>query len=166
MYQLKVNDKFDYAIEKNGDELVINGDKVKADIKQLSPLTWHVIEQLQSYNVEVVSFEKVLKTAQIRVNNNIYSITAKDQFDVLLEKMGLTGLTSAKVSELKAPMPGLVLKVFVEEGAAIQKGDSLFILEAMKMENIIKSPVDTVVKSIKIKPGDKVEKGQILLQFV
>jgi biotin carboxyl carrier protein len=166
MYQLKVNDKFDYAIEKNGDELVINGDKVKADIKQLSPLTWHVIEQLQSYNVEVVSFEKVLKTAQIRVNNNIYSITAKDQFDVLLEKMGLTSLTSAKVSELKAPMPGLVLKVFVEEGAAIQKGDSLFILEAMKMENIIKSPVDTVVKSIKIKPGDKVEKGQILLQFV
>jgi biotin carboxyl carrier protein len=58
-----------------------------------------------------------------------------------------------------------VLKVFVEEGATIQKGDSLFILEAMKMENIIKSPIDTVVKSIKIKPGDKVEKGQILLQF-
>ncbi|MBC7398762.1 MAG: biotin attachment protein [Mucilaginibacter sp.] len=165
MYQLKVNDKFDYAIEKNGDELVINNNKVKADIKQLSPLTWHVIEQLQSYNVEVVSFDKTLKTAQIKVNNNIYSITAKDQFDVLLEKMGLYGLATAKISELKAPMPGLVLKVFVEEGATIQKGDSLFILEAMKMENIIKSPVDTVVKSIKIKPGDKVEKGQILLQF-
>jgi biotin carboxyl carrier protein len=113
-----------------------------------------------------VSFDKALKTAQIRVNNNIYSVTAKDQFDVLLEKMGLTGLATAKISELKAPMPGMVLKVFVEEGAAIQKGDSLFILEAMKMENIIKSPIDTVVKSIKIKPGDKVEKGQILLQFV
>lgn len=165
MYQLKVNDKFDYAIDKTGEELVINDNKVKADIKQLSPLTWHVIEQLQSYNVEVVSFDKTSKAAQIRVNNNIYSITAKDQFDLLLDKMGLTGLASAKISELKAPMPGLVLKVFVEEGAAIQKGDSLFILEAMKMENIIKSPVDTVVKSIKIKPGDKVEKGQILLQF-
>lgn len=165
MYWLKVNDKFDYAIEETGEGLIINTNKVKADIRQLSPLTWHVIEQLQSYNVEVVNFDKAIKTAQIRVNNNIYNITAKDQFDVLLEKMGLTGLASAKISELKAPMPGMVLKVFVEEGASIQKGDSLFVLEAMKMENIIKSPVDTVIKAIKIKPGDKIEKGQILLQF-
>lgn len=165
MYRLKVNDKFDYAIEETGEGLIINTNKVKADIRQLSPLTWHVIEQLQSYNVEVVNFDKAIKTAQIRVNNNIYNITAKDQFDVLLEKMGLTGLASAKISELKAPMPGMVLKVFVEEGASIQKGDSLFVLEAMKMENIIKSPVDTVIKAIKIKPGDKIEKGQILLQF-
>jgi biotin carboxyl carrier protein len=58
------------------------------------------------------------------------------------------------------------LKVFAEEGMVVQKGDSLFILEAMKMENIIKSPVDAVVKSIKVKPGNKLEKGQILLQFV
>jgi biotin carboxyl carrier protein len=165
MYKLKVNDKFDYAIDRNSDGLTVNDKKIKADIKQLNPTTWHIIEQLRSYNVEVVEFDRVAKTAQIRVNNNIYSITAKDQFDTLLEKMGLTGLASAKISELKAPMPGLVLKVFVEDGATIQKGDSLFILEAMKMENIIKSPVDTVIRSVKIKPGDKVEKGQILLQF-
>jgi len=165
MYQLKVNDKFDYTVDNNGEGLLINNKKVEADIKQLSASTWHIIEQLRSYNVEVISFDMVTKTAQIRVNNNIYSITAKDQFDVLLEKMGMSGLAASKISELKAPMPGLVLKVFVEEGMTIQKGDSLIILEAMKMENIIKSPVDTIIKSIKIKPGDKVEKGQILLQF-
>jgi biotin carboxyl carrier protein len=165
MYKLKVNDKFDYAIERNSDGLLINDNNIQPDISQLSDSTWHIIEQMRSYNVEVVEFDKTLKTAQIRVNNNIYSITAKDQFDILLDKMGLTGLANAKISELKAPMPGLVLKVFVEDGATVQKGDSLFILEAMKMENIIKSPVDTVIKTIKIKPGDKVEKGQILLHF-
>ncbi|TSJ44296.1 biotin/lipoyl-binding protein [Mucilaginibacter corticis] len=165
MYQLKINDKYDYTADSNGEEVLINNCKVEADIKQLSQGTWHVIEQLRSYNVEVVSFDKTAKTAQIRVNNNIYSITAKDRFDVLLEKMGMSGLAANKISELKAPMPGLVLKIFVEEGMAIKKGDSLIILEAMKMENIIKSPVDTVVRSVKIKPGDKVEKGQILLQF-
>ena len=79
--------------------------------------------------------------------------------------MGLSNLLAAKVSEIKAPMPGMVLKVLVEEGAEIKKGDNLFVLEAMKMENIIKSPADVVVKTIKIKPGDKVEKGQILIQF-
>jgi len=165
MYQLKVNDKYDYTVDSNGEGVLINNNKVEADIKQLSPSAWHVIEQLRSYNVELVSFDKTAKTAQIRVNNNIYSITAKDRFDVLLEKMGMSGLAANKISELKAPMPGLVLKIFVEEGMTIKKGDSLIILEAMKMENIIKSPVDTVVRSVKIKSGDKVEKGQILLQF-
>jgi biotin carboxyl carrier protein len=47
----------------------------------------------------------------------------------------------------------------------IIKGDNLFILEAMKMENIIKAPADVTVKTVKIKPGDKVEKGQVLLMF-
>jgi biotin carboxyl carrier protein len=77
----------------------------------------------------------------------------------------LNNLNSAKISEIKAPMPGLVLKVFVLEGTAVQKGDNLFVLEAMKMENIIKSPADVVVKAVKIKPGDKVEKGQVLIKF-
>ncbi|MDB5143897.1 MAG: gcdC, partial [Mucilaginibacter sp.] len=72
----------------------------------------------------------------------------------------------AKVSEIKAPMPGLVLKLFVSEGTEVKKGDNLFILEAMKMENIIKSPADVTVKTVKIKPGDKVEKGQVLLTFM
>jgi biotin carboxyl carrier protein len=92
-------------------------------------------------------------------------LNAKDQFDVLLDKLGLSDLNTVKVSEIKAPMPGLVLKVFVAEGAEVKKGDSLFVLEAMKMENIIKSPADVIVKTVKIKPGDKVEKGQILMQF-
>jgi len=47
----------------------------------------------------------------------------------------------------------------------VLKGDNLFILEAMKMENIIKASADVVVKTVKIKPGDKVEKGQVLLLF-
>jgi biotin carboxyl carrier protein len=79
--------------------------------------------------------------------------------------LGLSSLNAAKVSEVKAPMPGMVLKVFVTEGMEIKKGDNLFVLEAMKMENIIKSPADVTVKTIKIKPGDKVEKGQVLLMF-
>ncbi|HWZ35186.1 MAG TPA: acetyl-CoA carboxylase biotin carboxyl carrier protein subunit [Mucilaginibacter sp.] len=166
MYKLNVNNKYDYAIDTKGHKLLVNDTQIQADIKQLSPNTWHIIEQLKSYNVTLISFDKVAKTAQIRVNDNVYHITAKDRFDLLLDQMGLTNLTSARMSELKAPMPGLVLKVFAEGDMTVKKGDSLFILEAMKMENIIKSPVDAVVKSIKVKPGDKLEKGQVLLQFV
>jgi biotin carboxyl carrier protein len=165
MYKVKVNAKYDYDIEKNAEGLFINDNKTNADIKQLSPTAFHIINELQSYNVELVTFNSADKTAEIKVNNNSYTVTAKDQFDILLEKLGLTSLTANKISELKAPMPGMVLKVFVTEGAEVKKGENLFILEAMKMENIIKSPDDVTVKTVKIVPGDKVEKGQVLLQF-
>lgn len=165
MYKIKVNGKYDFDIDKNGDSLSINNNKISADIKKLDGAAWHIINDLKSYNAEVVGFNAAEKTAEIKVNNNIYTVTAKDQFDLLLDKLGLSSLNSAKVSEIKAPMPGLVLKVWATEGAEIKKGDNLFILEAMKMENIIKSPADVVVKTVKIKPGDKVEKGQVLLQF-
>ncbi|MDB4921678.1 acetyl-CoA carboxylase biotin carboxyl carrier protein subunit [Mucilaginibacter sp.] len=165
MYQLKINDKYNYDIAKDGDELSINSEKITVDIQQLNASSFHVINDLQSYNVEVVSFNGSEKTAEIKVNNNTYTVTAEDQFDILLDKLGLSSLNTAKVSEIKAPMPGMVLKVFVTEGMEVKKGDNLFVLEAMKMENIIKAPADVIVKTVKIKPGDKVEKGQVLMMF-
>jgi len=123
------------------------------------------MHHLNSYNVEVVSLDTLAKTAEIKVNGNTYTVSAKDQFDLLLDQLGMSNADASKVSDLKAPMPGLVLKIFVSEGDVIQKGDNLFILEAMKMENIIKAPADVVVKTIKMKPGDKVEKGQVLMLF-
>jgi biotin carboxyl carrier protein len=165
MYQIKVNGKYDFEIDKKVDGLSINNELNNADMKQLNASAWHIINELKSYNAEVVSFNAAEKIAEIRVNNNIYTVNAKDQFDVLLDKLGLNSLNSAKVSEVKAPMPGLVLKVFVAVGDEVKKGDNLFILEAMKMENIIKAPADVTVKAVKLQAGDKVEKGQVLLQF-
>ncbi|MEO3403823.1 acetyl-CoA carboxylase biotin carboxyl carrier protein subunit [Mucilaginibacter sp. CAU 1740] len=165
MYQLKVNDRYNIETENTNGELRFNGIKSEANISMLTNGIYHVIDNNRSYNVEVVSFDANGKTAEIKVNNNTYHITAKDQFDLLLDKLGLSSLTSAKVSEVKAPMPGLVLKIFVAKGDVVQKGDNLFVLEAMKMENIIKAPADVNVAQILIKPGDKVEKGQILMQF-
>jgi biotin carboxyl carrier protein len=165
MYHIKVNNKFDLKVEHKGERLLVNDHIADADIKQLAPSVYHIINEFKSYNVEIVNFDREAKIAEIKVNGNIYSVTAKDQYDILLEKLGLSNLSSAKISEIKAPMPGLVLKVFVTEGSTVQKGDNLFVLEAMKMENIIKSPADVVVKTVKIKPGDKVEKGQVLIVF-
>lgn len=165
MYQVKINGKYNYEVDKNGDGLLVDGENTVADIVQISAAQWHIINNLNSYNVEVISFDHSQKTAEIKVNNNTYTVIAKDQFDILLDKLGLNSLNAAKVSEIKAPMPGMVLKVFVTEGMEIKKGDNLFVLEAMKMENIIKAPADVIVKTVKIKPGDKVEKGQVLMMF-
>ena len=63
-------------------------------------------------------------------------------------------------------MPGLVLGISINAGEKVTKGDTLLILEAMKMENVIKSPTDGVIKSIAVKKGETVEKNQVILNFV
>jgi biotin carboxyl carrier protein len=138
---------------------------VALDIKKLSETAFHVLRNNKGYQVELVHLDKAAKTVSLKVNGSIYNYTLKDEMDLLLQKMGLNNIATAKVSEVKAPMPGLVLEVVAHEGDTVKKGDALVILEAMKMENVIKSPIDGEVKAIKVKNGEPVEKNQILIQF-
>jgi len=66
---------------------------------------------------------------------------------------------------LKAPMPGLVVRVQVQPGEKVAAGDPLVVLEAMKMENELKAGAPGVVKSVRVAPGEAVEKGQVLVEF-
>ena len=66
---------------------------------------------------------------------------------------------------LKAPMPGMVLRVLVEPGDAVSAGMGLVVLEALKMENELTASASAVVKAVRVAPGEAVEKGQALLEF-
>lgn len=165
MYKINVNETHAFEVQRNGENVELNGADINADVSELSASVYHIIKNNKSYNAEVVSFNSEEKTAEIKVNNQVYMVTARDEFDLLLDKMGLGDINVKKVDAIKAPMPGLVLKLFVEAGAEVKKGDSLFILEAMKMENMIKSPADGTVSAVNIKQGDKVEKGQVMISF-
>jgi biotin carboxyl carrier protein len=60
-------------------------------------------------------------------------------------------------------IPGTVLEIYIEPGNEVKKGEVLMILDAMKMQNKLKSPMDGKVKSIVVKKGDKVSKGTVLV---
>lgn len=66
------------------------------------------------------------------------------------------------VAEILAPMPGKVVRVQIEAGATVEKGTGVVVVEAMKMQNEMKSPRVGVVVSIKVKPGDTVNAGDVL----
>ncbi|SKB67261.1 acetyl-CoA carboxylase biotin carboxyl carrier protein subunit [Daejeonella lutea] len=165
MFKIKVNEQFDFQVRSEKDQTLVNDQPMDLDIYSISKSTFHILHENRSYNVELVTLDKNQKTCSVRVNKNIYTMSLTDQFDELLHKLGMDNLNSLKITELKAPMPGLVLKVLVKEGEEVSKGSNLLILEAMKMENIIKAPTDGVIKSIKVNPSDKVEKNQVMIVF-
>jgi biotin carboxyl carrier protein len=99
------------------------------------------------------------------VNGQLITVKTLDRMQILLQSMGLDTTSSRKLNEIKAPMPGLVVRITVEEGTEVKKGDSLLVLEAMKMENVIKAPGDAVVGKIKVNAGQAVEKNQLLISF-
>lgn len=156
---------FKIAFDLNTNQGTINEKDFSMDVAQVNERTYHVIKENKSYNIEVLKLKLEEKEVFVKVNGNKYKFTVKDKFDELLHSLGMDSLASTKVTDLKAPMPGLVLEIAVEIGQMVQKGDTLLILEAMKMENVIKSPTDGVIKKIAVNKGDAVEKNQVMLNF-
>ena len=68
-------------------------------------------------------------------------------------------------ARITAPMPGMVIKILVEEGAVVKKGDKVIIIEAMKMENAISAPIDGKVLHVNAREGEAVEKEALLIEI-
>ena len=149
MYQTTLNNEnFSVTFDQNGPAL--NGEPFAWDLVDISDRRFHILHQNRSYTAEVLDMNVADKTVTLKINGHLHVVQLKDRFDLLLEKMGMSSAASAKVNNLKAPMPGLIVGIAVQPGDSVGKGDSLLILEAMKMENNLKAPGDGVVKSIRI----------------
>ena len=144
---------------------LMNGEAIDFDLLQLKEGKFHLLKNDRSFKVEVVDANAADKTFVIKVNKRVYEAKVEDRFDLLLHQLGMDQMASAGISDLKAPMPGLVLKTLVAVGQEVKKDDPLVILEAMKMENVLKAPADLVVKSIAMEEGQAVEKNQLLIEF-
>lgn len=167
MYTLKVEDK-EFKVEldkKNKNRGTVNNKSFDLDIIETKKDTFHVISENQSYNVELVNLDKVKKEIEIKINGEVYKTEVLEDLDLLLKELGMDSALTVKVNEIKAPMPGLVLDIIAEVGQEINEGDNVLILEAMKMENNIKSPTTGVIKEIKCKKGTAVEKNEVLVLF-
>jgi biotin carboxyl carrier protein len=101
----------------------------------------------------------------IKTKGKEFSLKINTSLSLLIEQLGFNESAANTDSEVIAPMPGLVLKTMVKKDEEVVQGQILLTLEAMKMENAIKSPRDGIIKEIKVKDGDKVDKGSILIQF-
>lgn len=96
----------------------------------------------------------------------VYEVEVTDETTELLKKyIKASEQNSVGFVRMRAPMPGLVIKVLVEEGAVVHKGDKVIIIEAMKMENALSAPISGKVQKIYVAEGNAVEKEAFLLEI-
>ena len=157
MYKAKVNASYEFDItEEAVDQL---------DAVETSTNKYHILQNNSSIKANIVSSNFNKKTYSVKVNNNTYDVVINDALDQQIAALGFEIGASKKVDDIKAPMPGLILEINVKEAQEVKEDDPLLILEAMKMENVINSPRDGVIKSIKVSQGNTVEKNALLIEF-
>lgn len=165
MLQVQVNKQTIIQTDQQKGVFTLNGKEFPVDIVKIDDQKFHLINNNKSYNCEIISSNSAEKEMIIRVNGNEYALSYKNDIDLLLEKMGINTLSEVKINEVKAPMPGMVLRILVAVGDEVKKGDPILVLESMKMENVLKSPGNGVVDQIVCQQGKSVEKADVLLKF-
>ncbi|MBL7925650.1 MAG: acetyl-CoA carboxylase biotin carboxyl carrier protein subunit [Bacteroidia bacterium] len=145
---------------------ILNDEDIALDVLAYKPGHYHVIKNHTSYRVEVIEKQHADKKVTLKINGQQYQVQLTDALDDLLHKLGFDQTANNKPMDIKAPMPGLVKNILVAEGQTLKAGESVLVLEAMKMENVLKCTADTTVKNIKIKNGQTVEKNQLLITLM
>jgi biotin carboxyl carrier protein len=135
-----------------------------ADLVRTGASTFSLVRHGRSHRVLVLKEDRENGTVRMRIGAHTYTVQLQDDRSRLMHTLGLDKL-SPKVREIKAPMPGLVLNILVKPGDVLKKNDPVLVLEAMKMENLIKAPGDATVSVVHAEKGKAVEKGQLLVSF-
>jgi len=150
----------------------IDGEEIKVSLEDLAQLdismdqhARHILSQDKAYKAHRLATNAESKEGSLSIDNYRFSFVIQDQYDQLVSSMGLDTIASNKVTDIIAPMPGLILDIMVKAGDEVEEGQSILILEAMKMENVIKAEGAGTVKSINKDVGATVEKGTIIVEM-
>ena len=126
---------------------------------------YHLLMDARSHHIELVEADYAARQYSFRIHGEKYAVHISDQYERLVQQLGLHLGGGHRQNAVKAPMPGLVVEVLVKAGQSVTKGDALLILEAMKMENVLKAADDGTVKAVKVVKGAAVDKGHLLLEM-
>lgn len=128
-----------------------------------------------NYDVEVLDFEDNI--AKVEVNGTKYAVEVhkelKSTKTPVLVRQAVPSPTRSETkikksigaTQIKAPLPGNIMQVFVKAGDEVKKGDKLLMYEAMKMENIILAEKDAQITTLKVQVGDSVLEGDLLIEI-
>ena len=157
-----------FSIQVNGGRhefAVATEDARHLDIVPNGDQSYQILHLGKSYHADLLEVDHPNRKFTFRINGVKYDVQIADHYDRLIKQLGLHVGGGQKQNAVKAPMPGLVLNVMVEPGQEVSKGQALLILEAMKMENVIKAAADCKIKSVVAYKGMAVEKNALLMEL-
>lgn len=156
-FRARVNGSLDYELSM--DELS------SLDLIRTGPDTFHLLNEHRSENIRIEKADFLKGYYEIGINEEKFRVQLSTPLDLFIEEMGFASGTESEVDTVIAPMPGLLLDIYVKEGQEVEKDEPLLVLEAMKMENVILSPRKGVISRIAESKGISVEKGAELILF-
>lgn len=166
MYSINLSSSDKNQTQLQEDKIIINGNEFPIDVQALPQGGYSLKVNNNSHHIYIEQIDYKNKVALFNIDNKLIEVQIEEPIDLLLHKMGINTANQKKVDNIKAPMPGLILKLMAQEGETIKKGQPILVLEAMKMENVFKSPVDAIIKTIKVKEGEAVEKGAVMIELM
>jgi len=144
-------------------EVVLDGRSLSFDAQPAPGGSWSVIGPDGRHAEARVSSEA---DGRVRVQIGPYAFTFDLQDDLTARALATTGARGARRGgDVKAAMPGRVVRVLVAPGEVVTAGKPLLVLEAMKMENEVKAPRDGTVRSLEVAPGQAVSTGDVLARL-
>jgi len=162
-YIVAVNGR-DYEIRVDGAEVEIAGRRYAAELRPIpgSPLR-HLVFAGGSTLLVLEPGGEGPGTWRIQDRGERYQVEALDERSRYIRSLVGNGKAAVSGAVLKAPMPGLIVRILVEPGRRVEAGAGILVLEAMKMENELKAPVAGVVERVEVSAGQVVEKGAVLV---
>ena len=152
---------YEIEIDRNGD-VVVDGERVGVDNRPISTNTASLLINNRSYEAVAVPNGEP-RTWDILLAGEQYEALVQDELSYRVSQAQAASQANMGEVTLKSPMPGLIVNVPVAVGDTVTKGQTLVILESMKMENELKSPRDGVVLRVETVAGSSIEKGQKLV---
>ena len=143
-------------------EIICDNKSIDIDCQPLSSHSYSLILNGKSHFLSILSHPQGY---EVTINQHTNIVTIKNEEQLLLEKFGFSSSEKTQTGKIFAQIPGLISQIFVSVGDTINEGDKLFILEAMKMENEIDSPLSGTVKNISMESGIAVEKGTLIMEI-
>lgn len=160
-YFSRINDK-EFIIEIDQEnQVLVNGEAYAIDFQKL-PDSGVVSLLLNHRSLEAVVDERE-DYWEVLVEGELYNVQVQDERAFRLAQARGTGLDTGSEAGVKAPMPGLIIRVLVAEGDMVENNEKVVILESMKMENELRAPREGVVTAVSVQAGASVEKGQVLV---
>jgi biotin carboxyl carrier protein len=148
----------EYKVDIQSDQFLVNGEPLDVKVRRLNEQGLYLLQQ-GNQRLEVVMKPREQNQVSVVVDRRHMTIQVARGEGQRVKKTSTGGA-------LSAPMPGTVIEVRVKESQSVEKGDVIAVMESMKMQMEIRSPVKGVIKKLLTKPGAKVEKGTVLAQLI